>query len=313
LTVARRLLGRAEFRIVVVAVAAVSLMTITDAFIFLTFRRGSGIDQRLFPLLFVGSAVVYMAAAIPMGRLADRVGPTRVFLGGQVALAAVYALLLMSDLGGVGLVALLVGLGLFYAATDGVLAALASRVVPVDSGRGPAGRGAHGRRAPGCRLHSPPAEGPLGSRLTSIVLDETADARATELHCDRVDVAGGRGVCLFYDTTRERRSAIVFDPVDFRKVREVPIEGLPSRVRVSPDGRLAASTSFVAGDSYNVDSFSTRTLFLDLERGEVITDLERFEIRRDGREFHPIDMTMTTCSMGFRTTGSTAPASTSGP
>ena len=97
-------------------------------------------------------------------------------------------------------------------------------------------------------------------------------------------------MCLVNDRGQRRRSAVVFDLEGFRPMHEVPVEGLPSRVRVAPSGRVAAATSFVAGDSYAVDSFSTRTVFIDLEQGKVITDLERFDVRRSGREFHPIDM-----------------------
>jgi hypothetical protein len=92
------------------------------------------------------------------------------------------------------------------------------------------------------------------------------------------------------DPAARRRSAVVFDAGSFRPQHEIGMEGLPSRVRVAPNGKVAAATSFVAGDSYNVDSFSTRTVFIDLDRGEVLTDMERFAIRRDGRDFHPIDM-----------------------
>ena len=79
-----------------------------------------------FPLLFVGSSLAYMLLAVPIGRLADRVGRGRVFLAGYVVLLPVYASLLMPA---AGLPALALGLALVgasYAATDGVLAALAS-------------------------------------------------------------------------------------------------------------------------------------------------------------------------------------------
>jgi MFS family permease len=72
--------------------------------------------------------------AIPLGRVADRVGRARVFLVGHVILLGVYAL----TASGVGsgawsVVLVLLLLGGFYAATDGVLAALATQSVPEES------------------------------------------------------------------------------------------------------------------------------------------------------------------------------------
>jgi MFS family permease len=85
-----------------------------------------------FPLLYVGTNIAYLTLAIPLGRLADRVGRGRVFLGGHLALLGVY-LVAVGPVGGLGatLVALLL-LGTFYASTDGVLSALVSPLVPDD-------------------------------------------------------------------------------------------------------------------------------------------------------------------------------------
>jgi MFS family permease len=84
----------------------------------------------MFPLLFVGSSATYMLLAVPMGRLADRIGRGRVLVGGYVLLVAVYAALLLPMGGWLLLVAVLGLLGAYYAATDGVLMALGSAVVP---------------------------------------------------------------------------------------------------------------------------------------------------------------------------------------
>ena len=48
----------------------------------------------------------------------------------------------------------------------------------------------------------------------------------------------------------------------------VRLPGVPSRTRVSPDGRYGAVTSFVTGHSYaDVGQFSTAATIIDLERG----------------------------------------------
>jgi MFS family permease len=119
-----------RYRALLLAAGALSLATASDAFIFLALSETVDLGTSLFPLLFVGSAGVYMLLAVPMGRVADRVGRGRVLLGGYVLLLGVYAALLL-PLGGWVLVTAALGLlGAYYAATDGVLAALGSALAP---------------------------------------------------------------------------------------------------------------------------------------------------------------------------------------
>ena len=118
------------FRRVLLAAALLSIPAVSDSFLFLTLRRRVGIEQRWFPILFVGESIIYLLFALPFGRLADRIGAGRVLLGGQVALGASYVLLIASPSRAVVLLALPACLGLFFAATDGVLASLASEAVP---------------------------------------------------------------------------------------------------------------------------------------------------------------------------------------
>jgi MFS family permease len=129
------LLGDARYRRLLVAGGALSLATASDAFIFLVLQEQLDLGASLFPLLFVGSAGTYMVLAVPMGRLADRVGRARVLVAGHGALLAAYLLGALPT-GGLGLtLVVLMLLGVFYAATDGVLPALISRLVP-DEARG---------------------------------------------------------------------------------------------------------------------------------------------------------------------------------
>jgi MFS family permease len=81
-------------------------------------------------LLYVGTSFVFLVLAVPAGRLADRWGRTRTFLGGYLLLLAAYAVLLLPSPGLATLAACLVLLGAYYAATDGVLMALASATLP---------------------------------------------------------------------------------------------------------------------------------------------------------------------------------------
>jgi len=78
----------------------------------------------------VGTNLVYLLLATPFGMLADRIGRVRVMLAGYVALAGVYLLLVAPISGWPMLVVTLLLHGTFYAATDGVLMALAGGAIP---------------------------------------------------------------------------------------------------------------------------------------------------------------------------------------
>ena len=64
------------------------------------------------------------------GRAADRFGRARVFLVGHVTIVVVYIVLTLMSVNLAVLLVCLVLHGVYYAATDGVLAALASQAVP---------------------------------------------------------------------------------------------------------------------------------------------------------------------------------------
>jgi MFS family permease len=118
------------FGFLLVAGMLLSLATISDAFLYLGLQRRLQMSASLFPLLYVGTALAYTVLAIPFGRLADRFGRGRIFVLGYACLAVVYAALLIPEATALPVVLILVVFGAYYAATDGVLAALASAVLP---------------------------------------------------------------------------------------------------------------------------------------------------------------------------------------
>ena len=124
------LLRMPSFRRVAVVGAISGAVTVSDAFIYLVFQRRFGVPTRVFPLLFVATALVYLLLAIPIGRVADRVGRGRVFLFGHLLLGGVYLTLCLPAPELIAAVALFALLGGYYASTDGVLMALVSAVVP---------------------------------------------------------------------------------------------------------------------------------------------------------------------------------------
>ncbi len=117
------------FRRVLYASAVLGATTIGDSFLYLLLLRGLDMPPALFTLLPLGAAAVYLLLAVPAGRVADRTGRGTAFLIGHAALLGAYVLLLapVSPPTVVGVLALL---GVFYAATDGVLMALAAPALP---------------------------------------------------------------------------------------------------------------------------------------------------------------------------------------
>ncbi|MCX4761471.1 MFS transporter [Streptomyces sp. NBC_01275] len=129
------LLRRRDLRRIALCALLLGLATVSDSFVYLLLQRRLGVPDRWFALLPLGTAAAFLLLAVPLGRLADRVGRWRIFLAGHGALLTVYALLLAPRHGTllpytVLPYAVLFLHGGFYAATDGVLMAAASDSVP---------------------------------------------------------------------------------------------------------------------------------------------------------------------------------------
>lgn len=125
-----RQLNEPGLRRLLAAAAPLGLLTIGDGFIYLVLQSRGAFAAEWFPLLYVGTNIAFLAFAVPCGRLADRFGRSRMFLAGYLALFAAY-LTAAIPVTGIAIVLLcLLLLGLFYAATDGILAALAAQFAP---------------------------------------------------------------------------------------------------------------------------------------------------------------------------------------
>jgi MFS family permease len=109
---------------------ALAVATTSDGFIYLGLQNTLDFAARNLPLLYVATSLVYMLLAVPVGRVADRLGRSQVFIGGYLLLVVVYASIVLPSIGAAGTVLVVVALGTFYAATDGVLMALASGLLP---------------------------------------------------------------------------------------------------------------------------------------------------------------------------------------
>lgn len=124
------LLRRPDFRVVTVAASGLALVTMGDAFVYLALQDRLRFAPELFPLLSVGTAVSYLLFAIPAGTLADRFGRPRMFVLGHGVLLLLYVLLILPVADAPTVILAVCLLGTYYAATDGVIAALASGILP---------------------------------------------------------------------------------------------------------------------------------------------------------------------------------------
>lgn len=108
--------------------------------------------------------------------------------------------------------------------------------------------------------------------------------------CEVVYFAGGSGICLTADRGVFTTYAAELFDARFERRARIPLQGIPSRCRVSPDGRWAAMTVFLTGHSYSSVDFSTQTLIVDARNGTIAADLERdFVVFERGRRIQAED------------------------
>ena len=132
------------------------------------------------------------------------------------------------------------------------------------------------------------ARGPDHGRVALVPLADPAGSRAvTDLSCERVHAAGIRTLCVG-ETTGMVPGYQAQVLTAGAEATELAFTGTPSRARLSADGQLAATTSFVAGDSYADDGFSTRTVVTAPGLGKGM-DLEDFRLVHHGKAVRPVD------------------------
>jgi hypothetical protein len=108
--------------------------------------------------------------------------------------------------------------------------------------------------------------------------------------CERVYFAAGRGLCLSKSGALGSSVRIRILGDDLKPRRELKVTGVPSRARISPDGRYGTVTSFVTGHSYaDPGKFSTKSTIFEMATGKKVADVEDFHVTRDGEDFRSID------------------------
>ncbi|WP_311445667.1 TolB-like translocation protein, partial [Frankia nepalensis] len=145
--------------------------------------------------------------------------------------------------------------------------------------------------SPGTIVFRDTERGPGYGQVSFVSLDDPGGPRTvTGLQCDRVDMVATAGLCLaaspgIYTSYK----AFTFDSA-LRITHGFTVAGIPSRARLSRDGRMAAVTTFVSGHSYTSAGFSTATLLYDVAAGRELGNLEFFTITRDGERIQPVDV-----------------------
>ena len=138
LAAAMGLVNEPRFRAILVAGSLLGLATISDAFVYLVLQKGLALTAMAFPLLYVGTSLFNSLFSVPCGRLADKYGRGLVLLAGYVVLGVVYLVTLAHSMSPLAVTIVAIALfGAYYAATDGVLTAMAAAVLPASrSGSG---------------------------------------------------------------------------------------------------------------------------------------------------------------------------------
>jgi hypothetical protein len=125
--------------------------------------------------------------------------------------------------------------------------------------------------------------------VAAVPLADPGGPRAfTDVACDRVDATSGVASCLrtergvvtkFSQTTYDR---------NWKQVQKAALAGIPSRTRLSHDGSLVSSTTFVSGHTYMQVGFSTATEIRDVG-GESHGNLEKYSLVLHGKRVDPRD------------------------
>ncbi|GAB2457990.1 hypothetical protein HD599_003463 [Conyzicola lurida] len=125
--------------------------------------------------------------------------------------------------------------------------------------------------------------------VASVAADDPGGERTvTDVSCDRVYSATSATVCLRIERgILTTFSANLLD-ADGAVTSTWPLPGIPSRARLSPDGELAAFTSFVTGEGYATIGFSTATRIVTAD-GQDLGNLEEWQLLVDGEPNTAVD------------------------
>ena len=138
-----------------------------------------------------------------------------------------------------------------------------------------------------------------GAQINRVQISSLASGTAatptttiSSLQCERMYFASGQGICLvrYYPNPFTAVVSITLFGSELQTHFTLQSVGIPSRARVSHDGRFAAFTNFVTGHSYLDPNLSTQTEIIDLRTQQSLGSLEIFEIYKAGQRLQSPDL-----------------------
>ncbi|MDF5758153.1 hypothetical protein [Spongiactinospora sp. TRM90649] len=135
------------------------------------------------------------------------------------------------------------------------------------------------------------SQGPDQGRVAYVEPGQAGRAEARRVagpRCLRVAAAGRRAVCLRAGRVPSQPYEVAGLDERLRETGDEALNGVPSRARVSPDGRHYATTVFVSGHDYISLGFSTETVIYETG-GKVLGDLEEFAFTINGKRDESTD------------------------
>ena len=133
------------------------------------------------------------------------------------------------------------------------------------------------------------ALGETYGKLSVVALADPGGPRAVlDSSCERVYATPTNGVCITADRGIVASYGITELNAKLLPQNSSELTGLPSRARISPDGSLISTTTFVTGHSYAETSFATQTI-IRRANGDVIGNVEDFTATVDGQPFTVVD------------------------
>lgn len=125
-------------------------------------------------------------------------------------------------------------------------------------------------------------------RLAAVPVADPGGPRAIfDISCERSYATATSGVCVTAKRGVVQTYGIAALGPQLEQVSATELVGLPSRARMSADGSLVATTTFVTGHSYAQASFATETIIR--RDGKSLGNLETWDIEVDGRPLTAVD------------------------
>lgn len=116
-------------------------------------------------------------------------------------------------------------------------------------------------------------------RVAVMPLRPGAMPQVSPLTCTRLHYAGGRGLCAAQEMAGSELINVVdlFDRT-LRRGRRIVLDGIPTRLRVAPNGRVGAITTYAEEEHPDGERLATRTRLIDMRTGRHIADLRDFRV-----------------------------------